>query len=215
MSAFLAENSKKRLLRILAAIGVGALSITSVHAVPMIFGSNAYEFVLVSDPYTGSNNSWSSARTAAAASVFAGVNGHLATVTSQAENDFLVSLLGTYNGFNGAWLGGDFLNWLEGPEGGKNFAQVGGYKNWNALEPNNAGLMYMSIGDSTPNTGNAGLGSWLDDSGVNGLPDPVSDPVIGYFVEYEQVVSAVPEPASTALLGFGLLVLGYARKKLR
>lgn len=155
-------------------------------ATPMPFGSNYYEFVEVTDPFTGNNNSWFVAKAAAQVSVFNGVNGHLATVTSQAENNFLLSLVsGSFTGFKGAWLGGkDPEGWLDGPENGMAFS----YTNWGGVEPNNAGYAYMSIGAG----GVYAPGLWADDSGVQGFPDPDSDPVIGYFVEYENApMSAV------------------------
>ena len=43
---------------------------------PMAFGGSCYEFVEVTDPFTGDNNSWFVAKVAAQASVFNGVNGH-------------------------------------------------------------------------------------------------------------------------------------------
>lgn len=169
-------------------------------AVPTMFGSNAYEFVAVPNPFTGDNNRWETARDVAAASIFGGVSGHLATITSQPENDFLAGLaLGKFTGFAGAWLGGDAPEgWLVGPEAGQAFT----FTNFGGIEPNNAGKIYMQIGTSGP----AAFGKWLDDSGVNGLPDPNADPVVGYFVEWERPL-VVPEPGTLALVALGLLAI--------
>lgn len=195
---------------ILASVCLCATSATQ--AVPMFLGANAYEFVEVTNPFVGTNNTLATASAAAASSSFNGVNGHLATVTSQTENDFLLALItSVFSGFNGAWLGGNSTSWLEGPEAGMTFAQVGGYTNWNAVEPNNAGPMYMSIGTSTPNGGSAG--NWLDDSGVLGTPSP-ADPVIGYFIEYEDVRRTnIPEPGMISLLCLGLFGMVLIRRK--
>jgi hypothetical protein len=156
-----------------------------------VFGTNAYEFIEV-----GGGGTWDAASNAAAACVFNGVNGHLATITSQSENDFLIGLVTLFDGINGAWLGGDYLGWLEGPEAGASFSQVGNYQAWGGVEPNNQGLMYMSVGTVTPNGESAG--SWLDDSGAQGVPSP-DDPVIGYFVEYENVAPSFCDASDSAL----------------
>lgn len=185
-------------------IYVAALVIASAIATfaqnPGQFGNNIYEFVQVADPFTDGNNSWFTAETAAENMAFNGVNGHLATVTSQAENDFLLTLLPVepLSGFNGAWLGGKFPEgWLVGPEAGSTFT----YSNWNPPEPNNDGYLYMSIG-----TGGYPMGKWVDDSGVQGFPDPTNDPVVGYFVEFEN--AAVPEPNGVISVALGALVIG-------
>jgi len=77
-----------------------------------------------------------------------GVTGHLANITSQAENDFINALAP-----GNVWLGGSDAavegewRWLAGPEAGQQFWQggvggstVGGsYANWGGGEPNNSG----------------------------------------------------------------------------
>lgn len=96
-----------------------------------------------------STTTWTAANTAANASTLTGltgVNGHLATITSQAEQTFLEAQVGGTN----SWLGGgDFGTegvwaWTAGPEAGAQFAgatgnQIGSwYNNWAGGQPNDA-----------------------------------------------------------------------------
>jgi hypothetical protein len=101
---------------------------------------------------------WTDARAAAAASSLFGLQGYLATITSQQENDFAASKLEEtgWIGASDAAVEGDW-RWVTGPEGledggqGRLFWQGkypthltepgapvnGEYSNWNAFEPNN------------------------------------------------------------------------------
>jgi hypothetical protein len=199
---------KKKLLMYLAIFSVfGFLTASSANATPELFGSNYYDFILVSNNVFDGKNTWVSAESASEASVFNGVTGHLATITSQAENDFLYSLVDNkYKGFIGAWIGGQTSHgWVVGPEQGNNFT----YTNWGGHEPNNPDYYaYMNIGDGSVYING---GQWADDSSINGAPDN-NDPVIGYFVEYEGA-APVPEPATMLLLGSGLMGLAGFRKR--
>src|SRR5215467_12470453 len=89
------------------------------------FGTSFYTFI------AAPNISWADANAGAAASIFLGVHGHLATVTSAAENDFLANSFPTFNGLSLAWLGGQVSSsgtgtWVVGPDAGLNFS----YANW-------------------------------------------------------------------------------------
>jgi hypothetical protein len=186
----------QRLMIVVFIVGIYAVSAYRAEAVPVLNTSNGnyYEYVQVYDSPTnvgdGVLNSWATASANASASVFningIDTNGHLATITSQAENDFILSLAPTgFEGLTGGWIGGkDPVGWLEGPEDGDTFT----YTNWGAVEPNNAGYAYMNFGDFGE-AGNKGI--WYDDSDVQGqgVPSFPNDPVIGYFVEYEPVIS--------------------------
>jgi hypothetical protein len=191
---------------LLAGTFLAFLTCEQAHAGPVLWSSanggdnHYYEFVEVSDPFTGNNNSWQAAMAAADASVFNGLSGHLATIGSQAENAFLLSIvpnaITSSGSFEGAWIGGKAPEgWLDGPQVGQAFT----YTNWGGVEPNNAGYAYMNVGAEFHGVA---PGQWADDSGVQGVPDPNNDPVIGYFVEYEAPVAS-PEPSSAILLALG------------
>lgn len=172
-------------------------------AAPIQFGSRYYEFV------PDEAVSWNDASAAASAATFLGAQGHLATVTSAGENNFLMGLTSTTTP-QGAWLGGAVdasqqARWAVGPEAGQLFT----FSNFGGVEPNDGpSNVYMNIG-----TVFAGIatGQWADAAhGLSGAGDEIA----GYFVEYQ--VGTVPVPAAlplmlTGLAGFGLL--GWRRKR--
>jgi hypothetical protein len=187
---------------LLAAVAI--LPLERAHAAPVQFGDSYYEYV------THEAISWADANAAASASTFMGVNGHLATVTSSAENDFLVSLSPTYFVHQVAWLGGavdstDAARWAVGPEAG----QLLSFSNFEPGQPNDGpGNIWMNV--PTLFAGVA-IGAWGDAAG--GLSGAGNE-VIGYFVEYQ--VGTVPLPAAlplmlTGLAGFGFV--GWRRKR--
>jgi hypothetical protein len=221
----------KRTSIILTALAIAA-SIVGVltggdraSASPVQFGSNYYDYVVAD------GISWADANAAASASVFGGVNGHLATVTSAAENNFLANGVADFSAYDGllaiSWLGAQVSSsgigtWVVGPEAGQQFSSGqtplnGMYTNWGGPEPNNApSAMEMQIG--TLNWFGITKGMWAD--ARNGLSSPcpgICDPIVGYFVEYESPnVTAVPLSASPPLtaLGIGALsLLGWRRKR--
>jgi len=180
------------------------LPLGSAQAAPVQFGDNFYEFV------PAESFSWNQANASASGRTFNGVNGHLATVTSSAENDFLVNLGPTFTTAQGAWLGGEVDaaltgRWAVGPEAGQLFT----FSNFAAGEPNDGpSNVWMNV----PTTfAGVAIGAWGDAAGgISGA----GNEVIGYFVEYQ--VGTVPLPAAlplmlTGLAGFGFL--GWRRKR--
>jgi hypothetical protein len=166
-------------------------------AAPIQFGSNYYDFVQVvfdfSTQAAFDANTFALASAAAAASTLGDATGHIATVSSAAENAFLLGLTTSYGftGFKGSWLVPD------------------GYTNWAGVEPNNGGAFaYMSIGTTLYTAG-----SWADDSGTLGTPDPSLDPVIGYFVEWDTPSFDAPEPGTLALLVVGAAWMVVTRRR--
>ena len=109
-------------------------------AVPYGQNNHYYEFV------TNQGISFTDAKTAAENLTFYGLKGYLATITSQEENNFVVSKLqgqGWFGASDAAQEG--VWRWVSGPEAGTQFWQggingsiVGGlYNNWAQGEPNN------------------------------------------------------------------------------
>jgi hypothetical protein len=187
-----------------AMLAVGLLAAATIlplggaDAAPVQFGNSFYEYV------PDESISWADASAAASAMVFMGVNGHLATVTSSAENDFLVNVGPVFNTAQGAWLGGEvdaaqIGRWAVGPEAGQLFT----FSNFAAGEPNEGPsnvFVYLST---------TLAGQWADTAAH------VSGAIAGYFVEYQ--TGTVPLPAAlpfmlTGLAGFGFL--GWRRKRM-
>ncbi len=100
--------------------------------------------------YVSTPMSWEEARATAAGMSFGGVPGHLATVTSLAENAFLVSQFPTQSS---PWLGGEQPPGSVEPAGG--FRWITGepfvFTAWRAGEPNNGGAGEEVIAYSAPN----------------------------------------------------------------
>lgn len=119
------------------------------------------------------NYTWDQANTNAQNSLINGVAGHLAVITSAAENAFVAGIIS-----GDSWLGGSDATtegnwlWVGGPDAGQMFwqgdaggsAQNGYYENWNGGEPNNSG----NEDAIEMNTG----GGW-NDQGAGGAQDSV------------------------------------------
>lgn len=109
-------------------------------AIPYGQNNHYYEFV------TNQGISFTDAKNAAENLTFYGLKGYLATITSQAENQFVVSKLQGQGWFGASDAASEGVwKWVSGPEagtqfwsGGSNGSSVGGlYHNWAPGEPNN------------------------------------------------------------------------------
>lgn len=146
---------------------------------------NFYQFV-----DTGSNLTYSAANTAAGAATLNGVNGHLATVTSAAEDTFIQDI---WDGSTNSWLGMSdsaaegVWRWNQGFENGIQFSNSGGtsvnswYENWVAGQPNDA-------------DGSQDYGYLINDGGNIGWADAYNNPwavnpsfvdIQGYIIEWD------------------------------
>jgi len=108
-----------------ATISVGSLSYYSVNG-------HYYNAVSVPEGIT-----WSDAKTASESSTYLGMNGHLATITSQGENDFIYNNLGVTP--NDYWLGAFQPDGSQEPDGDWQWVtgEPWDYTNWDPGEPTN------------------------------------------------------------------------------
>jgi hypothetical protein len=105
-------------------------------AAPSYFASNDHYYELITSPTLTFNNALS----AAAMKVFSGRQGHLATVTSQSEYNFLVT---TFGNLRTAWIGANDIavegtyRWVTGPEAGQlvDTQAISGF--WASGQPDN------------------------------------------------------------------------------
>lgn len=144
---------------------------------------------------------WINARDAAAARTFYGLQGYLATITTQEEQD----LMGEQASGAG-WIGGSDAategdwEWVTGPEAGTLFwrgtgnGTPFGYSFWNNNEPNQSGNEdYAHITD--PSVGP--MGSWNDLSNTGAGSGPYQPK--GYLVEYGGLAGDPPAPNVAAV----------------
>ncbi len=151
-------------------------------------GGNGHWYELVEDAID-----WNAAKLAAEQSIHEGTVGHLATITSQAENDFILSSVyetGTYY----TWVGG--FQPAGSPEPDGNWQWLTGetwdFTNWNlGVEPNNFIYSQTPYGEDVIQMSPIG---WYDAPHDWDMP---------YIVEYE----SVPEPTCfTLFVCIGLIL---------
>jgi hypothetical protein len=168
---------------------VGLVFSSMAHAAPVQFtNGHYYEYV------REVGVSWTGAEAAVSSLSFGGLQGHLATISSQAENDFVTSLIPDINdeaAYIGAFRPGPNLDfvWVTG--------EPMNYMNWSPGEPNGPTTeFYLMIwADSTLSI--RPRGGWND--ATNSGPE-------GYIVEYA-------EP-SLGWLGLAVGALLFARRYL-
>jgi hypothetical protein len=157
---------------------------------PVQFPGNGHYYDLVTASFT-----WSEARLAAEAQSFGGVPGHLATLTSAAEDSFVrTTFSAAVVEYVGPWFGAEWDHQGIGPTGGWSWVTgepFANYVGWNFGEPNHLEGSEDAI--------------HFSGSGWNDIDRSRND-TIGYFVEFE-----VPEPA-TAVLVTLIVAAAYATR---
>ena len=181
----------KRVIHLFLALA--ALSPLACLGAPMQWSGNGNYYELVGQQLT-----WEDARTAAQTRLWQGSAGHLATVTSDDESDFLFTNLAVQG--DHYWLGGYQPNpsaaanegwvWVTG--------ELWQYENWFVGEPNDHGggedsLVFQGVRN----------GMWNDGTGT------VLSATVGYIVEYE--ITPVPIPDTSWLLWAGLFFFAARR----
>jgi hypothetical protein len=175
------------------------IGFTSLLAFGCLAAANAQIFNPATQSYyelldLGSFVGWEDANAAAQAKTFMGRQGHLATLTSEEENDFVqTNFLANLSG--DTWIGG-FQDQTDpdetDPSAGWMWVtgEAWGYTNWSFGEPNDSGLeKHLEIYSD---------GRWNDEgNGIN---------------RYAMVEYLVPEPATFAVIGVGVLSLLRRRK---
>lgn len=157
---------------------------------PAFFNGHAYLRV-------NASLTWAQADAQAAQMTYHGVTGHLVTIQSEDENDFVDSVRSGGNCWIGATDAGSEGEWywVTGEQfwtGGLGGSVLPGmFEAWNNGEPNNAG------GDEN--------GAHMFASGSNGWNDLHDSDALGcYLVEFDVTYAAIP---STNILGLAALLI--------
>ena len=197
----------KKLLAALLAIGVMVFGFAGRgEASPVQWATNGHYYDAVAFP---SGITWDEARIFAANSTYLGMNGHLATITSMEENNFIVNSLGGPGAVNTFFLGG--FQPASSPEPDGNWQWITGepwsFSNWDPAEPNN---LYSGGGiGTTIGTDEEVLHFYHGNGQWNDVPQSIG--WYGLIVEYEPI----PIPGAVWLLGSGLMGLVGVRRRLK
>jgi Lectin C-type domain len=190
----------RTLLSFCALAGLVSLAHSSA-AAPIQWSGNGHYYEYIEAPLSP----WTTANAAANSLSFAGLSGHLATITSAEENAFVVSLTPEVQAVGNEVLQAIHLGAYRatiGPALTDGWAWVTGepftYTNWAPpFEPNNFDEPYLAMWMVT-NISYRARGTWNDATNSGQL-------MAGYVVEYDEF--AVPEPAALPALAVAALAL--------
>lgn len=187
-------------------MGIAPLGLADVNVDDLVFNpANGHYYMAVEAP---GGITWDDARVGAAAMEFMGLSGHLATLTSAEENQFIVDEL-TEAAIDLYWIGGFQPEGSSEPGAGWQWVtgEAWSFTNWAEFEPNNGDgadpERHMSLwradwGDPVPAPDTV-LGVWND------LPDWYAAP--GYVVEF-----SIPTPGGS---GVALAAAALAARRRR
>ncbi len=177
----------KRYLFFFVGMMISSFIVTgTVSAAPVQWSGNGHWYEMILD-----SKLWSDAKADSEKHSYNGMTGHLVTITSSEENQFIVDQFANH-GLVSAWIGAYQESGTPEPDGDWQWVtgETWSYTNWAAGEPNDAGgedqaEIYL-WGEYT--------GTWNDEK-----------PTVtqGYLIEYEPV----PIPGAVWLLGSGLIGL--------
>jgi hypothetical protein len=177
-----------------------AVFATDSAAVPVLWSGNGHYYEAVDHPTT--TFTYEEAFNNAQSSTYAGLQGHLATITSAAENAFIAATFPQAAQAFGYLLGA--IQPAGSPEPGGGWQWVTGeafsFTNWIGGEPNNAGGNENAIHLRNSS------GQWNDIYGP-GSTYGFGTSVHGYLIEYSFPVQQTPEPSVLFLMALGLLAL--------
>lgn len=165
--------------------------ISGVSASPVYYSVSGHYYEAINEHGV----TWKEANLAAQSSSYSGVKGHLATITSQGENDFIVTQLGrTVDGY---WLGGIQPDESPEPAGGWQWVtgESWGYTNWNSGEPSNSYGGDQGIHPRRWPENALQITWWHTGGKWNDVPDDI--PMYGYVVEYDTNQPIPPELPTT------------------
>jgi hypothetical protein len=150
-------------------VSLALTAATSVTAEPVEWTGNGHFYELIEHP---EGMSWYEARDEAHEIWHNGIRGHLATITSAAESDFLLDvLLPTGVAPRAYWVGGFQSDGSPEPAGGWEWltGEPWSFTNWHSTEPNNGGDENV-LEVYGPNSSNP-MGRWNDMTGGTDTPD--------------------------------------------